>query len=207
MKLKTLIFECPPLPGIAAYRQALGVVNGAPGVYEPYYDPDFGLESAVYPIFLADGRIQLKINPKNYIRVTEFIGSDPGYKDYWGGVHREVRYGRLGFEITVIDIRAPLKLLFERIAEVQASTALQDGNWQSIKCWDGVRFEAEAFENGSYVTERSGAIISVEGNDGDGVYGPTTRFMCGNKPQIPETVLYSQPFTLKFLEAEPRLLR
>ncbi|MGL5193798.1 MAG: hypothetical protein ACRC8Y_09350 [Chroococcales cyanobacterium] len=206
MKLKTIIFECPPLPALGIYQAALGVVDGVSSPYAPNYDPEFGLESSTYPIFLADGRIQLKINPKKYTRITEFSGGDPAFKDFWNGAYREVRLGRVGFEVTVVDIRAPLRLLFERIASIQASTVFQDGQYQTIKCWDSVHFEPEAFENGSKVTERDGAIMPITGSDGDGLYGPTQRNRCGIVGPVPD-LLYSQGFTLRFMEATPRLLR
>ena len=206
MKLKTIIFECPPLPALSTYQTALGVVEGAASPYAPNYDPEFGLESSTYPIFLEDGRIQLKINPKKYTRITEFNGGDPAFKDFWNGTYREVRAARVGFEITVVDIRAPLRLLFERIMSIQASTIFQDGQYKTIKCWDGVRFEPEDFENGSLVTERNGAIENVTPTDGDGMYGPTSRHVCGSSEPVPD-LLYTQPFVLRFMEATQRLIR
>lgn len=204
MKLKTIIFECPPLAAINVYKEALGVVDGTVSPYAPNYDLEFGLESSTYPIFLADGRVQLKINPKKYTRVTEFVGGNaPSLKDYWSGIYKEVRLARIGFEINVVDIRAPLKLLFQRIMEYQASNVFQQGTWRTLTCWDSVRIEPDAFENGSLVTQRVGVILDVTASDGDGNYGPTPRHLCGSDSPVPE-LLYSQGFTIKFLEADPR---
>jgi len=209
MKLKTIIFDCPNIPALNAYKTALGVEEGDASPYPSNYNPEFGAETTNYPIFLADGRIQLKINPKKYTTIIKRNGGDPEFKDFWNGVYREVRLGRVGFEITVIDVRAPLRLLFERIMSLQASTVFEKGEYKTIKCWDSVKIEPEAFEDGSLVTERNGAIESITPKDGDGMYGPTQRRVCGSSEAMPETeaaLLYTQPFVLRFMEAEQRLL-
>lgn len=210
MKLKTIQFELPSIPAIDKYKTSLGIQgdSGTPGEYELSYDADFGIESTTYPIFTANNRIELKVNPKKYTRIIEYIGgSEPSFRSFFNGVFKEVRSARLGFEISIPDKRVSLRLLFEKIMALQGSSVFSDGNWSSLKCWDSVRIEPDNFEDGSLVTEREGVIAFVGGTDGDGIFVNDTFNLCD--PQNPDSErLYSGGgFQLRFLEVAPRLLR
>jgi len=207
MKLKTIEFECPQFSGIDAYKTALGVEGDVGSIYPINYSEEFGLESMTYPIFTPEGNIKLKINPKKYTKIIEFTDSNaPKYRDFWQGVYKEAKLARVGFEIKVIDFRAPLRLLFEKLTSLQASTLFQNGTWGIIKCWDGVCCEPADFENGSWTTERNGAIFDIKASEGEGFYETSFKRVCGETP-IPESALYGGSFSIRFLEAKPRLLR
>lgn len=210
MKLKTIVFDTPSIPAINKYKTVLGVQNdlGMPGEYEQAYNADFGVESTVYPIFKSNGNIEIKVNPKQYTRIIEYVGgSEPSYQSFFNGFYKEVRSARVGFEVTILDLRTPLKLLFEKIINLQASTVFNDGNWSTIKCWDSVLVEPDDFENDSMVTERDGVITFVGGTDGDGVFVNDTFNICQPNISHEERLYNSGGFQLRFLEASPRLLR
>jgi hypothetical protein len=207
MKLQTITFECPPLPNLAVYQQTLGVEGNPalPGVYAPDYNADFGLESTTYPVFDTNGNIRLKINPKKYTRV-EVSEGEAKVKDFFSGVYQELRLARVGFDIEVLDFRAPLKFLFQRLKDFQARSVFVDGNWSLIKCWDSVRPEPESFEDGSWVTERYGTITDLKGTEGDGFFKGSYTDLC-KAGQPLDDKYYTQPFTISFLEARQRLIQ
>lgn len=207
MKLQTITFQCPPLPNIAVYKQSLGVEGNPalPGVYAPDYNVDFGIESTTYPVFDTNGNIRLKVNPKKYTRL-EVSSEEPKFSDFFSGIYKEVRLARVGFDIEVLDFRAPLKFLFQRLKDIQARSVFVDGNWSLIKCWDGVRPEPESFEDGSWVTERFGSITKITGTDGDGFYKGSFVNPCDRGGPLDDKY-YTQPFTISFLEARQRIIQ
>lgn len=207
MRLQTITFECPPLPNLAVYQQALGVEGNPdlPGIYPPDYNADFGLESTTYPVFDSDGNIRLKVNPKKYTR-TELLTGESKFSSFYSGVYKELTLARVGFDVEILDFRAPLKFLMQRLQELQARSVFVDGNWSLIRCWDSVRPEPESFEDGSWVTERYGSIIDVKGTEGDGFYKGSYVDLC-KAGQPLDDKYYTQPFTISFIEAKERLIR
>jgi hypothetical protein len=210
MKLKTIQFEVPAIPAIAKYKTSLGIQDdpNTPGEYERSYDAKFGSESTVYPIFTADGKVEIKVNPKQYTRIIEYVGgSEPSYQSFFNGFYKEVRSARVGFEVTVLDKRVPLRLLFEKIMDLQGSTVFKNGNWSTLKCWDSVGIEPDNYEDDSLVTERDGVIAFVNGSDGDGIFVNDTFKLCDPGNPDSERLYGGGGFRLRFLEAAPRLLR
>jgi len=209
MKLKTIKFESPPIPAIDKYKTALGIQDDptTPGEYELDYNADFGVESTVYPIFTTDNKIEIKVNPRQYTRIIEFTGGEPSYRNFFDGFYKEVRSARIGFEVTILDKRMPLKFLFQKIIDLQASTVFMDGNWSTLKCWDCVGIEPDNFEDGSLETERDGVISFVGGTDGDGMFVNETFNLCSPANPKSERLYAGGGFQLRFLEAVPRLLR
>lgn len=198
----TVTFECPPdLDNKNRYIEYLGQQGNAdaPGRYSLLRMGTTEARTLNYPIFDLDGNIRLRIPKADYQRGREFVGENSRYRETWAGTYRSVNLARQSFKIIIRDRRAPLKLLLQKIAQIQASTAAS-GCHKSIRCWDRVGYEANGFEGLLLEEERWGAIEEIAGESSDGFSLEGVESCDGQTLPSLNPQLFCDVFSLTFVE-------
>jgi len=197
-----IVFECPAeLESKDRYIEYLGQQGnpGAPGKYPALRLGASEVRTLNYPIFDAGGNICLRVARADYQRTREFTGDNSRYRESWAGTYRTVTLSRQGFKILIRDRRAPLRLLLQKIAQIQASTAAA-GCHKSIRCWDGVGYGERGFESQTYLEERWGAIEEIGGESSDGFSLQGVEACDGRVSPAPDPQLFCDFFSLSFVE-------